>query len=68
MDKYKGTLEVGKQADFIVFDHQKQRIIEDCEIHSKYKEMSIYKNQELIGQIEKTFLRGKLIFDAASPH
>jgi allantoinase len=54
----KGSIEVGKQADFIVFDPEDVRTVGDDEIRNKYKENCIYRNREMRGRVRETYLRG----------
>ncbi len=49
----KGVLQPGADADVVLFDPQKQTVIEDTD--------SIYNRMECKGAIERVYLRGKLV-------
>lgn len=55
----KGVIEVGRDADFVVFDPFKTR---KSKIDTKLRDLHMYKGQQFIGSIEATFLRGKCVF------
>jgi dihydroorotase-like cyclic amidohydrolase len=58
----KGQLALGADADVIVFDQDKQRQVNGSSAHSA-SGYSLYDGETLTGWPEKTFLRGKLVFD-----
>ncbi len=67
IDSAKGTLEVGKQADILVFDPYTEKTVSAKDIQSRYPEVSIYKGKELKGQVKATFLRGEKIYSDDEP-
>jgi len=58
----KGTIEVGKHADFVVWDPEAHWIVESSGLQMKNK-ISPYNGQELYGVVKATYLRGSLIYD-----
>lgn len=61
----KGTLEPGTDADIIVFDPEKQYTISAADNESN-STFSIYEGRKVTGRVEKTFVRGELVWDGAS--
>jgi len=57
----KGTIEVGKQADFVVWDPEAKFIVTEDILLMKNK-ISPYNGQELFGKVEATYLRGQKIY------
>ncbi|MDZ7849390.1 MAG: amidohydrolase family protein [Halodesulfurarchaeum sp.] len=55
----KGTLEPGTDADIVVFDPSKQYTIA-AESGASNADFSIYDGKEVVGGVEKTFVRGEL--------
>lgn len=58
LSKIKGSLEVGKQADIVIFDPEHQGVIGDEDIYNRHKEVCIYKGKSLRGKVVETYLRG----------
>lgn len=58
----KGSLEPGTDADVVVFNPDKQYTI-TAEDNESAAGFSIYDGKDVSGQVEKTFVRGELIFD-----
>ena len=58
----KGTLDVGTDADIIIFDPNKTYTINASSNFSE-SDYSIYENKTVTGCVEKTFVRGKLVAD-----
>ena len=61
--KAKGSLEKGKDADFLVFDPYSKQVVNN-DMH-KFKSISPIVNDELDGVVLRTYLRGQLIFSPA---
>ncbi|KAK9376054.1 uncharacterized protein V1513DRAFT_440536 [Lipomyces chichibuensis] len=57
----KGEIAIGYDADFVVFDPEKEFIVTEQKIHFKNK-ISPYKGLTLKGLVEKTYLRGNCIY------
>jgi dihydropyrimidinase len=61
----KGTLEIGTDADLVVFDPNKEYTISASDDVSN-ADFSIYDNRTVRGSVEKTFVRGTLVADEGS--
>ena len=59
----KGSLQTGTDADFTIIDLNKSYLVEETCIHSKGK-YSPFNNTEFSCSIDKTIVRGKIVFDA----
>ncbi|MEZ0368588.1 MAG: amidohydrolase family protein, partial [Candidatus Sericytochromatia bacterium] len=57
----KGSLEVGKDADLVVFDPDAEFTVTPDMIHFKHP-VTPYAAQVLTGVVERTYLRGQLIY------
>ena len=58
----KGSITVGKDADIVIYDPEKDLTVKCENMHSDY-DHTIWEGYELHGYPEKTFVRGKLVFD-----
>lgn len=58
----KGALEVGKDADIVVYDPAKDFKISVSNMHSDY-DHTIWEGKELHGYPVQTYLRGQLVYD-----
>lgn len=58
----KGSLTVGKDADIVIYDPNKDFTISVNNMHSDY-DHTIWEGKELHGYPVQTFLRGKLVYD-----
>lgn len=61
LDKRKGSIEVGKDADLIVFDPEATFTVSPDGIHFRHP-VTPYASQLLSGVVERTYLRGQLIY------
>ena len=62
LDKYIGTIEEGKYADFTIFNPEESFIVEPDSLHHKNK-ISAYHHEKLFGKVHTVFLNGEKIFD-----
>eukprot|EP01113_Clastostelium_recurvatum_P033938 TRINITY_DN4546_c0_g1_i4.p1 TRINITY_DN4546_c0_g1~~TRINITY_DN4546_c0_g1_i4.p1 ORF type:complete len:666 (+),score=147.56 TRINITY_DN4546_c0_g1_i4:1966-3963(+) len=61
----KGSIEVGKDGDVILFDPSAKWVVDQAKLHFKNK-CSPYHGETLTGKVMKTILRGQVIFECAS--
>ena len=70
LERRKGTMAVGYDADFVIWNPESKFRVEPERLHQRHK-FSAYAGRELSGTVETTFLRGRKIFDkgefSASP-
>jgi len=65
LQKIKGRIQKGNDADLVVWDPEKNFTLSENMIHHKHK-MTPYLNEELFGVVEQTYLNGKIVFDNGS--
>ncbi|SJM88543.1 probable Allantoinase [Zygosaccharomyces bailii] len=61
----KGYLRVGYDADFLIFDPKAKQRILNPKVYFKNK-LTAYDGQKLSGVVQRTFLRGQVIFDISN--
>lgn len=61
----KGTIDIGADADLMIVDLNKKWTFCENDINTKNK-ISPYIGEEFTGKIEKTMVRGKLVFDGVN--
>ena len=59
----KGRLSIGYDADFIVFDEMAETVVTKDSIKYRHK-VTPYEGRAVLGKVEKTFLRGNLVFES----
>ncbi|HEY2109073.1 MAG TPA: allantoinase AllB [Candidatus Acidoferrales bacterium] len=62
LDQRKGTIAVGYDADFVIWNPDGRFSVDPAKLHQRHK-ISPYAGRELLGVVETTFLRGRKIFD-----
>ena len=60
----KGTIAVGSDADFVIFNPDKKDVISKDKMFTKCRDSAlVYDGWEVYGKPEKTIVRGKVVFD-----
>ena len=62
LDKRKGRLEIGYDADIVIFQPEKEFKVEPEIIHFKNK-ITPYSGMNLRGVVEATFVRGEKVYE-----
>ncbi len=62
LSKTKGSLAPGCDADIVVWSPDEELVIEPSMIHHRHK-VTPYDGRRLFGRVEKTFVRGRKVFD-----
>ena len=62
LDHRKGSIEVGKDADFVIFDPDVPQRVDAARLQHRHP-ITPYQGEELRGVVRMTFLRGAKIFD-----
>lgn len=62
LDSRKGSIAVGKDADFVIWDPFTTDVVSNSDI--KYPEMTPFIGEELCGKIHRTYLRGECVYDS----
>ena len=56
-----GTLEAGREANFVVFDPDATRVVTEDQLYYRHR-ISPYLGETLRGVVRATYLRGKAVF------
>ena len=56
-----GVLDVGKDADIVLFDPQEKWTVDVNKLHGKSKN-AVFKNRELTGKVKYTLLNGNIVY------
>ena len=62
LQKVKGKIQNGYDADLVVWDPEESFIVSEGIIHHKHK-ITPYINEKLNGVVKQTYLKGKKVFD-----
>ena len=60
--KLKGTIEVGRDADVVIWNPERELTVAPSMLHHRHK-LTPYAGESLRGVVEKTFLRGQMVYD-----
>lgn len=63
----KGSIEVGKHADFVLFDPDAKFVVDVERLRFRNK-ISPYLGRELTGVVKRTVLRGQTVYDGTNVH
>src|SRR5437588_1822074 len=64
LEARKGAIAVGRDADIVIWNSMKEFQVEPSMIHHRHK-LTPYAGELLRGVVEKTFLRGQIVYDGA---
>ena len=62
LDRRKGAIRVGVDADLVVFDPDAQKRVDPAKLHHRHP-ITPYSGEMLTGLLEMTFVRGEKVFD-----
>jgi allantoinase len=62
LDKRKGAIEAGRDADIVIWDTDTSFTVEPSALHHKHK-LTPYSGRTLYGVVEATYLRGEKIYE-----
>jgi allantoinase len=65
LGRSKGSIAVGGDADLVIWDPDKEFRVEARMIHHRHK-LTPYAGEVLHGVVEKTFLRGQIVYDGGA--
>jgi allantoinase len=63
LELQKGSIKIGHDADIVIWNPAKQFRVESGALHHRHK-LTPYEGRRLHGVVEKTFLRGRRIYDS----
>ena len=58
----KGEIQIGAEADLVIIDMQKEYTLKNEDMYTKSK-ITVFDGMNIQGKIEKTIVRGKLVYD-----
>lgn len=67
MDDRKGKIQAGYDGDLVIWQPEVSYKVEESKVYFKNK-LSPYVGKELYGLVDKTILRGTVVYDRQSPN
>lgn len=64
---HKGAIAIGRDADLVVFDPDAEWTVTGASLYHRHS-VTPYDGERLTGVVRATYLRGELVYDAASGH
>ena len=64
LENVKGAIEVGRDADLVAFEPEAEFVVRGAELEHRHK-ATPYDGRTLRGVVRRTWLRGRVVFDAA---
>ncbi len=64
LEATKGAIAPGRDADFVVWDAETRWTVDATRLHQRHP-MTPYAGLDVVGRVERTYLRGALVYDAA---
>ena len=64
LDDRKGSIDVGKDADFVLWDPDGESAVRGPDLHHRHP-ITPYEGMRLRGRVVETLLRGKVVFDSS---
>ncbi len=65
LDRRKGSIEVGRDADFVIFDPEGTTLVDNSTLVQRHP-LTPYHGMALAGRVVATYLRGRLIYGEAA--
>jgi allantoinase len=63
----KGGIDIGRDADLVVFDPDDEWTVQGAELHHRHA-LTPYHGERLTGRVRTTYLRGERVYDADTGH
>jgi allantoinase len=64
LESRKGAIAIGRDADIVIWNPDEEFVVDAHSLHHRHK-ITPYAGETLCGVVQKTFLRGRKIYDGA---